>query len=396
MIMGLGSQIGKWVTKKFLKEGIEGVAKETAKGVAKETAEGIAKETAEGVAKSVAKEAAEGVAKSTVKEVGEQTAKKATKEVAEEVVEEATEQTAKKATKEAVEEATEQTAKKATKEAVEEAAEKATKTPWNHYKASENIHGFKGHATHLTGKAGEGTLNLMADAAEKAGKTGLANILRKGAGNKYVSGLMGGLDALMVGGAASSLATPAAEAVEAGEASVSQASADGSGGGFDILGGVGSAVNAVTDLVGTLGGVASSLSKGDFSGAIQGLVNFATKHPVASIAAVAGGSMFMSGFVGKALLAVGGLTLGMSLVNGGLNQQDAATASSEFNSGQTTDGVSEAADMSATTTFDDVQAPTAADVAAMDAAADAGYTEPVSASNEVAVSQQAAAGGPEL
>ena len=388
MIMGLGGQIGKWVTKKFLKEGIEGVAKETA--------EGIAKETAEGVAKSVAKETAEGVAKSAVKEAGEQTAKKATKEVAEEVVEEATEQTAKKATKEAVEEATEQTAKKATKEAVEEAAEKATKTPWNHYKASENIHGFKGHATHLTGKAGEGTLNLMADAAEKAGKTGLANILRKGAGNKYVSGLMGGLDALMVGGAASSLATPAAEVVEAGEASVSQASADGSGGGFDILGGVGSAVNAVTDLVGTLGGVASSLSKGDFSGAIQGLVNFATEHPIASIATVAGGSMFMSGFVGKALLAVGGLTLGMSLVNGGLDQQGAASASSEFNSGQTADGVSEAADTSATTTFDDVQAPTAADVAAMDAAADAGYTEPVSASNEVAVSQQAAAGGPEL
>ena len=396
MIMGLGGQIGKWVTKKFLKEGIEGVAKETAKGVAKETAEGIAKETAEGVAKSVAKETAEGVAKSAVKEVGEQTAKKATKEVAEEVVEEATEQTAKKATKEAVEEAGEQTAKKATKEAVEEATEKATKTPWNHYKASENIHGFKGHATHLTGKSGEGTLNLMADAAEKAGKTGLANILRKGAGNKYVSGLMGGLDALMVGGAASSLATPAAEAVEAGEASVSQASADGSGGGFDILGGVGSAVNAVTDLVGTLGGVASSLSKGDFSGAIQGLVNFATKHPVASIAAVAGGSMFMSGFVGKALLAVGGLTLGMSLVNGGLDQQGAAAASSEFNFGQTAGGVSEAADTSATTTFDDVQAPTAADVSAMDADADAGYTEPVSASDEVAVSQQAAAGGPEL
>ena len=323
-------------------------------------------------------------------------AEKVVKEGAEQVVKEGAEQVVKEGAEQVTKEATEQATKKATKEAAEEVAEKATKTPWNHYKASENIHGFKGHATHLTGKAGEGTLNLMADAAEKAGKTGLANILRKGAGNKYVSGLMGGLDALMVGGAASSLVTPAAEAVEAGEASASQASADGSGGGFDILGGVGSAVNAVTDLFGTLGGVVSSLSKGDFSGAIQGLVNFATEHPVASIAAVAGGSMFMSGFVGKALLAVGGLTLGMSLVNGGLDQQGAAAASSEFNSGQTADGASETADMSATQAVDDVQAPTAADVAAMDAAADAGYTEPVSASNEVAVSQQAAAGGPEL
>ena len=380
VIMGLWSQLAKTV----FKEGAEQVAKKVGKQAVKEGAEQVVKETGEQVAKDVAKEAAEQVAK----EAGEQVAKDVAKEAGEQAAKEAAEQVAK--------EAGEQAAKKATKETAEEVAEKATKTPWNHYKASENIHGFKGHATHLTGKAGEGTLNLMADAAERAGKTGLANILRKGAGNKYVSGLMGGLDALMVGGAAGSLATPAAEAVEAGEASASQASAGGSGGGFDILGGVGSAVNVVTDLVGTLGGVASSLSKGDFSGAIQGLVNFATEHPVASIAAVAGGSMFMSGFVGKALLAVGGLTLGMSLVNGGLDQQGAAAASAEFNSGQTADGASESADASATSAVDDVQAPTAADVAVMDAAADAGYTESVSASNEVAVSQQAAAGGPEL
>lgn len=384
MIMGFGSQIGKWAAKTFLKEGIEGVAK----SAAKETAEGVAKETAEQVVKNVAKETSERVAKDAAKEAGKQVAKEAGEQVAKDAAKEAGEQAAK--------EAGEQAAKKATKEAAEEVAEKATKTSWNHYKASENIHGIKGHAAHLTGKAGEGTLNLMADAAERAGKTGVANFLRRGAGNKYVSGLVGGLDTLMAGGAAASLATPAAEAVEAGEASVSQASADGSGGGFDILGGVGSAVNAVTDLVGTLGGVASSLAKGDFSGAIQGLVNFATEHPIASIATVAGGSMFMSGFVGKALLAVGGLTLGMSLVNGGLDQQGAATASSEFNSGQTADGVSKSADTSATTVVDDVQAPTAADVAAMDAAADAGYTEPVSTSDEVAVSQQAAIGGPEL
>ena len=378
--MGVWSQFAKTL----FKEGAERIFKEGAEKVVKEGAEQVVKEGAE----QVAKEAGEQVVKEGAEQVAKEAGEQVVREGAEKVVKEGAEQVTK--------EATEQATKKATKEAAEEVAEKATKTPWNHYKASENIHGFKGHATHLTGKAGEGTLNLMADAAEKAGKTGFANILRKGAGNKYVSGLMGGLDALMVGGAASSLATPAAEAVEAGEASASQASADGSGGGFDILGGVGSAVNAVTDLFGTLGGVVSSLSKGDFSGAIQGLVNFATEHPVASIAAVAGGSMFMSGFVGKALLAVGGLTLGMSLVNGGLDQQGAAAASSEFNSGQTADSASESVDASVTPAVDDVQAPTAADVAAMDAAADAGYTEPVSASNEVAVSQQAAAGGPEL